>query len=71
MDVRLRALRFGATAFSGLPALTENEREVRLREGYGVQPSRKQSRRLVTLNFASWNQLAGWLREIEGLRAAA
>ena len=26
---------------------------------------------VVSLNFASWNQLAGWLREIEGLRAAA
>jgi len=25
---------------------------------------------LVSLIFASWNQLAGWLSQIEGLRAA-
>jgi hypothetical protein len=28
-------------------------------------------RRLVSLSFASWNQLDGWLREIEWLRRAA
>ena len=28
-------------------------------------------RRLVSLNFASWNQMAGWLRQIKGLRDAA
>jgi hypothetical protein len=25
----------------------------------------------VTLNFASWNQVAGWLRQLDNLRAAA
>jgi hypothetical protein len=27
--------------------------------------------RVVSLNFTSWNQLDGWLRQIEGLRRAA
>ena len=27
-------------------------------------------RRLVSLTFASWNQLDGWLRQIDGLRVA-
>ena len=26
---------------------------------------------VVSLNFASWNQLDGWLRQIEGLRRVA
>jgi hypothetical protein len=26
---------------------------------------------VVSLNLASWNQLDGWLRQIEGLRRAA
>ena len=26
---------------------------------------------MVTLNFASWNQLDGWLRQVEGLRRVA
>jgi hypothetical protein len=26
---------------------------------------------MVSLNFASWNQLDGWLRQVEGLRRAA
>jgi hypothetical protein len=26
---------------------------------------------VVSLNFASWNQLDGWLRAVEGLRRAA
>jgi hypothetical protein len=25
----------------------------------------------VSQNFTSWNQMAGWLRQIEALRAAA
>jgi hypothetical protein len=28
-------------------------------------------RRLKTLTFASWNQIHGWLRRLEGLRGAA
>jgi hypothetical protein len=28
-------------------------------------------RRMVSLNFASWNQLDGWLRRVDGLRRAA
>ena len=27
--------------------------------------------KLVTLTFASWNQIHGWLRHLEGLRGAA
>jgi hypothetical protein len=56
--------------------------EVRLRQGYGGQPSRglptvahaevdKRERRLVSLNFASWNQLATWLTRLDSLRRAA
>jgi hypothetical protein len=26
---------------------------------------------VVSLNFASWNQLDGWLRQLQGLRATA
>jgi len=26
---------------------------------------------LVSQTFASWNRIAGWLRRLEGLRAAA
>jgi hypothetical protein len=26
---------------------------------------------VVSLNFASWNQLDGWLRRVDGLRRAA
>jgi len=26
---------------------------------------------MVTLTFASWNQIHGWLRRLEGLRGAA
>jgi len=32
----------------------------------GMQAGRE--RRLVSQTLASWNQLAGWLRQIEGLR---
>jgi len=28
-------------------------------------------RRLVSLNFASWNQIATWLRQLDNLRTAA
>jgi hypothetical protein len=28
-------------------------------------------RRLVSQTFASWNRIAGWLRQIEALRGAA
>jgi hypothetical protein len=28
-------------------------------------------RRLVSLNFASWNQLHGWLRQVDGLSGVA
>ena len=27
--------------------------------------------KVVTLTFASWNQIHGWLRRLEGLRGAA
>ena len=27
--------------------------------------------KMVTLNFTSWNQIGGWLRGLEGLRAVA
>jgi hypothetical protein len=35
------------------------------------EPRPKGVRRLVSLNFASWNQLERWLRRLEGLRRAA
>jgi hypothetical protein len=38
---------------------------LRLAEG-GTSASR-----MVSLNFASWNQLEGWLRRVEALRLAA
>src|SRR4030095_1574478 len=49
--------------------------EVRLRQGYGGQPSRglptvargkvnKRERRLVSLNFSSWNRVVSWLRQL-------
>jgi hypothetical protein len=58
------------------------ECEVRLRQGYGGQPSRglptvahadvgKRERRLVNQNSVSWNQIAGWLKQLDGLRVAA
>jgi hypothetical protein len=31
----------------------------------------KRERRLVTLTFASWNQIGEWLRRIKALRQAA
>jgi hypothetical protein len=31
---------------------------------------RRWSVMVVALRFASWNQLVGWLRRMEGLRAA-
>ena len=34
-------------------------------------PVGKGERRLVSRIFLSWNQLEGWLRQIEGLRAVA
>jgi hypothetical protein len=35
-----------------------------------AQPTRT-TRGLVILTFASWNQMAAWLRRLEGLRGAA
>jgi hypothetical protein len=32
---------------------------------------RLEQRGAVSLNFAGWNQLDGWLRQIERIRAAA
>ena len=28
-------------------------------------------RKVVTLNFTSWNQIAGWLKRLHALKAAA
>ncbi len=55
------------------------ECEVRLRQGYGGQPSRglptvahadvdKRERRLVTLMLASWNRIEDWLRRFAAFR---
>jgi hypothetical protein len=83
--------RFNRTAATAPPcnysALSESadekmECEVRLRQGYGGQPSRglptvahadvdKRERRLVSQIFTSWNQLDGWLRQVDWLRLAA
>jgi hypothetical protein len=35
------------------------------------QNSGQNTGNLVSLNFASWNQLDGWLRQVDGLRRAA
>jgi hypothetical protein len=53
----------------------QNAFEVRFLRGVSPRPLRKSLSRktwmLVSLNFASWNQLDGWLRQIHGLRLAA
>ena len=36
-----------------------------------LAPSETADERVVTLTFASWNQIGGWLRQIDGLRHAA
>jgi len=46
------------TAFTGLPTVAH-------------VLSGKRERRLVTLTFASWNQIIPWLRRIDGLRSVA
>jgi hypothetical protein len=65
-----------AKGSGGLPAgVSRIEREVRLRGATRrlrrTASARNQERRLVTLTFASWNQLDGWLRRVEELRRAA
>jgi hypothetical protein len=51
-----------------------SERKVRLR-GRMVcrlrRTSARNKRRLVTLTFASWNQVGEWLRRLESLRQVA
>jgi len=37
----------------------------------GVRVTGVRSSVVVSLNFASWNQLDAWLRQVEGLRAVA
>ena len=48
---------------------------VQLRLGEASRSSHQvffaRERRLVTQIFASWNQLDGWLRRVDGLRRAA
>ena len=36
-----------------------------------LAPSESADERVVSQTFASWNQLDGWLRQVEGLRRAA
>ena len=36
-----------------------------------LAPSQSAGENLVTLNFASWNQLDAWLRQVDGLRRSA
>ena len=36
-----------------------------------LAPTEGADERVVTLTFASWNQIHGWLRRLEGLRGAA
>jgi hypothetical protein len=35
------------------------------------EPRPKGERRLVSQNFASWNRISDWLRQLDGLRSAA
>jgi hypothetical protein len=37
----------------------------------GEPNSKAEGREVVSLNFASWNQLDGWLQAVDGLRQAA
>ena len=57
------------------PAEALVERDVRLRTREIPSATtdslrEKLDRRLVSVNFASWNQLNGWLRQVDGRRAA-
>lgn len=38
---------------------------------FGDSLRENRERRLVSLNFTSWNQLDRWLRQVEGLRRVA
>ena len=42
-----------------------------LRDGSGGSLRLTGERRLVSLTFASWNRIAGWLRQVASLRGAA
>ena len=42
-----------------------------LERGLRFQPFRISDLEMVSLTFASWNQLDRWLRQVEGLRRAA
>ena len=49
---------------------------VELRISIRIVPDERAAQRVLTfeyesLTFASWNQMAGWLRQLEGLRGAA
>ena len=37
----------------------------------GITPSESTDEKVVSLNFASWNQLDGWLWQVEALRRVA
>jgi hypothetical protein len=41
------------------------------RQDRDLAPDQSADESLVSRIFASWNQVAGWLRQIEGFRAAA
>jgi hypothetical protein len=38
---------------------------------WSVTEARQNSLEVVTLNFASWNHINGWLRELDSLRRVA
>ena len=46
------------------------EREANLPEAFAAKPARAK-RGVVTLTFASWNQINHWLKELEQFRVAA
>jgi hypothetical protein len=54
----------------GIEHVGEPEGHSHLPENHRATPARA-NRELVSVNFASWNQLERWVRNIDGLRRTA
>ena len=72
---RVVANRAKAILMNGEPprnraCLASPQGEANLPEDAVAKPDRAK-RGMVTLNFASWNQIAAWLKHIDALRRAA
>jgi hypothetical protein len=57
------------------PSLARHERAFPstcfARSGQAARRGEMKASRMVTLNFASWNRLVSWLRQVEAIRAVA